>query len=107
MKDTEIDTPRPTATLRETVRNIGRMFTTFPFGDISYNVAVLFTLGSAVWVLNGFFTVLPYTNPSSTFRGQFLYGGGITAFVGILIFLLGGYFLVFESVNEDRLDCFG
>lgn len=99
--------PEPTSTFNQVMRNIGLIFTSFPIWDISFDVAILFTVGSAVWVLNGFFNLLPYTNPSSAFRGEVLYVGGITAFIGILIFALGGYFLVLEAINEDRADCFG
>lgn len=103
----DVAAPQPTSSPRHILHTIGRMFISFPVGDVSYDVAILFTLGSAVWVLNGFFTVLPYSAPESKFPGEALYAGGITAFIGILIFLLGGYLMLLEAVNEDRTDFFG
>lgn len=35
------------------------MLTCFPVGDISYLVAMMFTIGSALWVLYGFFVWVP------------------------------------------------
>lgn len=105
--DPEASAPEPTSTPREILRTIGLMLTTFPLGDISFDVAFLFTFGSAVWILNGFFTLLPLSNPALAFPGMALYGGGITAFIGIFIFEVGGVLLLLEAINEDRADCFG
>jgi hypothetical protein len=44
--------PESTSSLREVVRNIGRMFTHYPVWDISWLVAYVFTWGSVVWVIN-------------------------------------------------------
>lgn len=82
------------------------MFTYFPIWDVSWLVAVTFTVGSIVWVLNGFFVFLPFA-PKVGFNGQTLYGGGITAFIGATIFELGSAFLMLEAINENRTGCFG
>ena len=37
--------PRTTDTVVETCRGVAKMFTRFPFWDVSYDVAVVFTLG--------------------------------------------------------------
>ncbi|KAI7539395.1 hypothetical protein KC331_g9779 [Hortaea werneckii] len=42
------ETPRPTAHPREVLTGIRHMFTSFPVWDISYDVAVIFTLGSLI-----------------------------------------------------------
>lgn len=83
------------------------MFTCCPIGDISFNVAILFTIGSAVWTMNGLFTLLPLTDPAKVAPGMTLFGGGITAFIGGLIFQAGGTLVLLEAINEDRTDCFG
>ena len=44
--------PEATNSPREILKNIGRMFTKFPFYDVSYDVAFVFTIGSVVWVIN-------------------------------------------------------
>lgn len=83
------------------------MVTQYPYGDVSYLVATIFTLGSVVWVLNAFFSWLPFVRPSTDFHHEVLYGGGITAFIGATIFEIGSVLLMFEAVNENRAGCFG
>ena len=104
---TYLITPKPTATLRATAKGIWRMFTDYPYWDISYLVAILFTIGSVVWCINGFFAFLPLVQPESEFPTEILYGGGITAFIGATIFEMGSVLLMFEAVNENRAGCFG
>jgi hypothetical protein len=83
------------------------MFTTYSYWDVSYLVAVIFTLGSVVWCINGFFVWLPLQDPSTEFPGEFTVGGGVTAFIGATIFEIGSWLLMIEAVNENRSDCFG
>jgi len=100
-------TPPPTSTLKETAKGIWRMFVTYPYWDVSYLVAVIFTLGSVVWCINAFFVWLPLQDPSSEFPGEIATAGGITAFIGATIFEIGSVLLMIEAVNENRSDCFG
>jgi len=101
-------TPRPTSHWSEVLKTIGRMFTHYPVWDISWLIAYIFTWGSIIWVINGFFAFLPYVRPSADFGGESLYGGGITAFIGACIFFeIGSILLMFEAVNENRTGCFG
>jgi hypothetical protein len=83
------------------------MFTTFSYWDVSYLVALVFTLGSVVWCINAFFVWLPLQDPSTEFSGEITDGGGWTAFVGATIFELGSILLMIEAVNENISDCFG
>lgn len=83
------------------------MFTRFPYYDISYLIAVIFTFGSLIWCINAFFVWLPLSDPASEFPGEIADGGGITAFIGATIFEIGSVLLMLEAVNEDRTDCFG
>lgn len=99
--------PPSTSTIRATLLGILRMFTTYPIWDVSYLVAVIFTWGSVVWVINSFFVWLPLQLPSSEFPGEIANAGGITAFIGATIFELGSMLLMLEAVNEERADCFG
>ncbi|KAK7558044.1 integral membrane protein [Phyllosticta citricarpa] len=84
-----------------------RIFSQFPVWDISYLVALIFTAGSVIWVINGFFVFLPLIMPSSEFHNEILYGGGTTAFIGATIFEVGSILLMLEAVNENRAGCFG
>lgn len=79
----------------------------YPYWDVSYLVATIFTLGSCVWVINAFFAYLPLAQPSTEFDNEILYGGGISAFIGATIFEIGSVLLMFEAVNENRSGCFG
>jgi hypothetical protein len=83
------------------------MFSTYPYWDVSYLVAVVFTLGSVVWCINAFFVWLPLEAPSTEFPGEIADGGGWTAFIGATIFEFGSILLMIEAVNENRADCFG
>lgn len=106
-KPEALDTPPPTSHANEVLKGILRMFTTFPVGDISYLVAVIFTGGSLIFILSGGFVFLPLMNPESEFPGEVIQGGGYSAFVGATIFLIGGLLLMLEAINEDRAGCFG
>ncbi|KAI0539789.1 hypothetical protein GGR58DRAFT_499827 [Xylaria digitata] len=99
--------PRAAHTLNASWRGIRRMMLRYPVSDVSYDVAVVFTLGSAIWVINGFFAWLPVQWPSTEFSGEVGAGGGITAFVGATVFEFGSVLLMLEAVNEKRTDCFG
>lgn len=98
---------RTTTTARATLDGISRMFLRFPAWDVSYDVAAIFTLGSAVWVLNGFLVLLPSVQPAGSWAGEAAWGGGVSAAVGASIFEAGSVLLMLEAVNENRSDCFG
>ena len=99
--------PKNTSTSREILRNIVRMATYYPYWDISWLVATIFTLGSVVWIINAFFAYLPLVQPQTEFKDETLTGGGVTAFIGATIFEIGSVLLLIEAVNENRLGCFG
>ena len=100
-------TPKATSSALEILRGIGRMCTQFPYWDVSYLVATIFTLGSCVWVINAFFVFLPLVQPKTEFSNEILVGGGVTAFIGATIFEIGSVLLLIEAVNENRSGCFG
>ncbi|KAG6358731.1 hypothetical protein INS49_012250 [Diaporthe citri] len=102
--------PRPlrtTTTIGATLRGISRMFLRYPVWDVSYDVATIFTLGSVVWVLNGFLVLLPAVDPAGSWPGESEWGGGVSACVGATVFEAGSVLLMLEAVNENRSDCFG
>ena len=100
-------TPHVSATLRETLKGVRRMCTQLPYWDISYLVAVIFTLGSCVWVINAFLVWLPLVKPSTEFKNEILVGGGVSAFIGATVFEIGSVLLMLEAINENRQGCFG
>ncbi|KAH7312093.1 hypothetical protein BKA65DRAFT_558712 [Rhexocercosporidium sp. MPI-PUGE-AT-0058] len=83
------------------VQRIKQMCTRFPWRDMSWMVGVTFTIGSAFFIVNGFFLLLPLTNPSTVFDSQ-LYWTGATGVVGGVIFILGGFAGVLEALNLNR-----
>jgi hypothetical protein len=81
------------------------LFTRFPYWDISWCVAVVFTLGSVVWVANGFTGVLPLVGQYPAEEMEL--ANTWSAFAGSLIFFLGSYLLFLEAINANRGGCFG
>ncbi|KDQ54578.1 hypothetical protein JAAARDRAFT_160654 [Jaapia argillacea MUCL 33604] len=73
------------------------------YWNVSWWVAVLFTLGSVVWVINGFIVFLPFVtsvskNPVS---------GGWSAWLGATIFAFASLFLIPEAWNRSNTVAFG
>ncbi|KKK20789.1 hypothetical protein ARAM_003822 [Aspergillus rambellii] len=99
--------PAPTVHPAAIAQGIRRMFTSFPYWDVSYLVATIFTFGSVIWVINAFFVWLPLVAPGTEFHNEGLVGGGVTAFIGATIFEVGSVLLILEAVNENQTGCFG
>ncbi|PYI26392.1 hypothetical protein BP00DRAFT_451191, partial [Aspergillus indologenus CBS 114.80] len=55
----------PTTHPRIILHVLKAMLTTCPYGDLSYLVAVTFTLGSAIWLVNACFVWLPRQDPGT------------------------------------------
>lgn len=100
-------TPKSTSTLHAVSLGLKRMATQYPYWNVSYLVATIFTFGSVIWVINAFFSYLPLAQPQTEFKTEILYGGGITAFIGATVFEIGSVLLMFEAINENRAGCFG
>ncbi|KAB5539529.1 hypothetical protein GE09DRAFT_321101 [Coniochaeta sp. 2T2.1] len=98
---------RATNSVVEVLRGVGKMFVRFPVWDVSYDVAVIYTIGSIIWCLNGFFVWLPLYRPATEFPGEVASAGGITACLGATVFEVGSVLGMLEAVNENRTDCFG
>ncbi|KAJ5948448.1 hypothetical protein N7454_001755 [Penicillium verhagenii] len=99
--------PEPTSTIREAGKGIVRMATCVPYWDVSYLVAVTFTLGSVVWIINAFFVWQPLVDPQTEFSGESSVGGGVSGFIGATIFEVGSVLLLLEAVNAHQTGCFG
>lgn len=84
-----------------------RMVTYVPYWDVSYLVAMSFTIGSAIFIVNGFFVWLPLVDKKTEFQGEITVAGGWTGFVGATIFELGGVLLILEAFNTNHTGCFG
>ncbi|KAK7943427.1 uncharacterized protein PG986_012540 [Apiospora aurea] len=104
---TGLELPKATNAPRKILSGIWRMAVRYPVWDVSYDVAIMFTIGCVIWVINAFFVWLPLQDPSTAFANEASLGGGITAFIGATVFELGSVLLMLEAVNEHCTDCFG
>ncbi|WWC57546.1 uncharacterized protein I303_100078 [Kwoniella dejecticola CBS 10117] len=69
--------------------------------DITFWLAVAFTLGSTVWVVNGFLVFLPILRPSLDTKA-YTNSASATAFLGGSIFEVGAYLGILEVVDRGR-----
>jgi hypothetical protein len=88
--------------VKKTGYGLTRLVTRFPVWDISYLVAVAFVFGSVIWCINACFVFLPLVAPASEFPGETVQGGGILAFTGSTVFVIGSVLMVVEAVNAER-----
>ncbi|CAK7567895.1 MAG: hypothetical protein SEPTF4163_005871 [Sporothrix epigloea] len=100
-------TPPSSDSWRGIAHILWKMVVHYPIWDVSYDVAMIYTLGSVIWVINSFFVWLPLAAPWTEFANEEMTGGGVTAVVGATVFEVGAILGVLEAVNENRADCFG
>ncbi|KAJ6572104.1 hypothetical protein B0H19DRAFT_937256 [Mycena capillaripes] len=74
------------------------------YWNISWWVSIAFTIGSIVWVINGFIAFLPFVN---THVAKDDVGGGWTAWLGATIFEFGALFGLWEAWNRGETADFG
>ncbi|KAJ6616516.1 hypothetical protein B0H10DRAFT_1397839 [Mycena sp. CBHHK59/15] len=74
------------------------------YWNVSWWVSILFTLGSIVWVVNGFIVFLPFVN---THVEEDDIGGGWSAWVGATIFEFGAICGLWEAWNRGDTADFG
>lgn len=92
----------PSSSTRSTPgSNIKRMFTYFPWRNMSWLVGVIFFIGSICWLTNGILLVLPFVAPSTVSVSQ-TYWTGTTAVLGGVIYVVGGYASLLEVLNLNR-----
>ncbi|CAK7208751.1 hypothetical protein SBRCBS47491_000197 [Sporothrix bragantina] len=99
--------PRSSNSWRGIAHILWKMVVCYPLWDVSYDVAMIFTIGSIIWVINSFFVWLPLAAPWTEFTNEETTGGGVTALIGATVFEVGAILGVLEAVNENRADCFG
>ena len=79
-----------------------RMFTVYPYKDMTWIVAVLFAVGSLDFTINAFFGLLPLVAPSTTFDTEATVAVPATITIGATMFVTGGFLAVFDAFNADR-----
>ncbi|KGO76712.1 hypothetical protein PITC_090660 [Penicillium italicum] len=105
--ETGLKAPPLTRSVPEVAKTFLRMVTYVPYWDVSYLVAMSFIIGSAVFIVNGFFVWLPLVDKKTEFQGEISVAGGWTGFVGATIFEAGGVLLLLEAFNTNHTGCFG
>ncbi|KAJ5961136.1 uncharacterized protein N7479_008286 [Penicillium vulpinum] len=105
--ETGLKAPPLTRSFSTVAKIILRMMTYAPYWDVSYLVAMSFTIGSAVFIINGFFVWLPLADRKTEFHNEITVAGGWTGFVGATIFEIGGVLLMLEAFNTNHTGCFG
>ncbi|EGO61309.1 hypothetical protein NEUTE1DRAFT_135264 [Neurospora tetrasperma FGSC 2508] len=98
--------PRVTNSWVSTWHGVSKMVTSFPWWDISYDVALTFFLAAISRSINGFFVYLPLSTPESEFKGEKT-GAGATRLITCTLVVISSVLLMLEAVNENRADCFG
>jgi len=71
--------------------------------DVSFWVAIMFTLGSVAWIINGYFLYLPLLNEASDGTTAAAW----CAFAGGTLFELGAYLMYVEALNTGHEQLFG
>ena len=98
---------RHSSHVHKVILGIGRMFTMFPYWDISWLVGVSFTIGCLIFVACGLFYWLPIAFPETEFPHEESIAGGVCAFVVATLFQIGAVLLFLESYNDRAETQFG
>lgn len=86
--------------LRNIAANLKRMFTSFPYWDMAFWSGWSYTIGSALFVMDGAFAWTPAAFPENEFEGEEKYGVLLCFFIGALFFQIGATMAYFEAVND-------
>ncbi|OSC98858.1 hypothetical protein PYCCODRAFT_1396225 [Trametes coccinea BRFM310] len=89
--------------LEQRVRHSETRFKVHLTWDISFWVAVVFVLGSTIWVVNGFVLFLPLVNAGT----DDFPAAAWSAFVGGTLFEIGSYLMYVEALNTGHEQLFG
>ncbi|KAK4542737.1 hypothetical protein LTR36_006309 [Oleoguttula mirabilis] len=92
--------PRPTSHSREVGKNLWRLCTTFPYWDMAFWSGFSYTIGSALFVIDGAFSFGPLAFPRAQFAGETTYGGPLSFFIGALLYQVGAVMAYLEAVND-------
>ena len=86
--------------LKNTGDVLKRMLTTFPYWDMAFWSGWSYTIGSALFVMDGAFAWTPAAFPENEFEGEEKYGVPLCFFIGALFFQIGATMAYFEAVND-------
>lgn len=81
-------------------KGLKNMFTTFPYWDMSFWSGWSYSIGSALFVVDGFWAWLPVGWPGTEFSGESKYGVPLVFFFGALFYQLGAVMAYLEAIND-------
>ena len=81
-------------------QGIWRLFSTFPYWDMSFWSGFTYSVGSALFVIDGFWSWLPLAAPSTEFHGESKYGAPLAFFFGALFYQTGAVMAYLEAIND-------
>ncbi|KAF2998437.1 hypothetical protein E8E13_000266 [Curvularia kusanoi] len=82
--------------------SLKKMFTTFPYRDPTWLVAVIFAVGSLDLVINAFLDLLPDLDRKLQFEANEKVALPTTILIGSILFFVAGIFDTFGALNADR-----
>lgn len=89
------------------LHSFGHIFSLFTIRDVNYLVAVVFTIGCGVLVVNACLSFVPFISTQVKLPISILYLEGILSVMTCGLFLTGSVFHFLEVVNANRGGCFG
>lgn len=93
-------TQRASVHAKHIAQNVKRMFTTFPYWDMAFWGGWSYTIGSALFVLDGAFAWIPAAFPKEEFKDEEKYGVPLCFFFGAIFFQIGATMAYFEAIND-------
>lgn len=107
LNNSHFSIPPSSSSPRRILHGLVRMVTVFPITNISWQIAIAFTLGSIIYIISSLFSFLPYVHTRFSPLSQDDHGSGVMMCVGSSIFFLASVLLVLELFDQSRGGCFG
>ena len=82
------------------LQNFKIMLTTFPYWNMAFWSGWCYSIGSAMFVVDGAWAWVPQQWPDSEFSGQEKYGVPLLFFFGACLYQVGGVMAYLEAVND-------
>lgn len=82
------------------LQNVKIMVTTFPYWNMAFWSGWCYSIGSAMFVVDGAWAWVPQQWPDSEFKGQEEYGVPLLFLFGACLYQVGGVMAYLEAVND-------
>lgn len=81
-------------------QNLKIMLTTFPYWNMAFWSGWCYSIGSALFVIDGLWAWVPQQWPGTEFNGQEKYGVPLLFFFGACLYQVGGVMAYLEAIND-------